>query len=215
MDNNFSGKEQMDKFKEELDSILNIYVNAKLFFQDAEYLYNPDTEEEKKLANDNFFIRRTRIAAWRSTILELCKLFNESKNEHFNLLTFLNTFLLDYDKVDWKHNIPKDKIDSFVKKLNTHRIKSIRNNLKTLRDTGVAHTDKKNEKENEKIIVTFKELKELLNLTEIIIQELKHGYLDTHVDFLMPEGEKAGGVLKMIDKYWKIRQQELDDKYGI
>jgi len=66
--------ETLDDLKIELESILNIYVNAKIFFQDAEYLHNPDTEKEKKTADRSFFIRRARIAAWRSAIIELCKL---------------------------------------------------------------------------------------------------------------------------------------------
>ncbi len=54
--------ETTKELRSELKSILNIYINAKLFFQDAEYLYSPDTVEEKVVANNNSFIRRTRIS---------------------------------------------------------------------------------------------------------------------------------------------------------
>lgn len=101
----------LDDLKIELESILNIYINAKIFFQDTEYFYQPDTEKEKKTADRNFFIRRTRIAAWRSTILEFCKLYQESKNENYNLIKFLNSLILDYESRGWKFESSRVRIN--------------------------------------------------------------------------------------------------------
>jgi len=201
--------ETLDDLKIELESILNIYVNAKIFFQDAEYLHNPDTEKEKKTADRSFFIRRARIAAWRSAIIELCKLYQESRNENYNLIKLLNSLILDYESTEWKRKITKKTIEGFLKEINKPQIQTIRNNIKTMRDTEIAHTDRQKDSENKKIAIAFKEIRVLMELTEKIIQELKSNFFNTHQIFDMPESEKAGGILNIIGKYWELRHEGI------
>lgn len=201
----------VSELKIKLKSILDIYSNAKLFFQDTEYLFSPDTLEEKKIADNNFFIRRTRISAWRSTVLELCKLYHESNNENYNLIAFLEDLLSNYDNLEWKQKINRNKICEFIKEIKTPQIKSIRDDLKTLRDEEIAHTDEKNNLENKKAKVTFDEIGDILDLTERIIQESMNIYIEISQSFKIRGSEKAGGILNILNNDKKKRIKELLD----
>lgn len=201
--------ETVDDLRKELKTILNIYLNAKVFFLDTEYLYNPNTDEERDVINRNLFLRRTRISAWRSSVLELCKLFQENKNEHYNLIGFLEKLKINHSDSEWKKKMPLDKIINFLENINNPKLSSIRKKLKILRDEEIAHTDRN----SKQIVITFSDIKILLRLSEKIIIELKKYYLDTTLELELPESEKAGDILNIIYQYEKSRSEKIKEAF--
>jgi hypothetical protein len=48
------------ELKEEIDKMISIWYSAKIYFNDHIYLLNPDTTEEKVVAQNDLFIKRAR-----------------------------------------------------------------------------------------------------------------------------------------------------------
>ena len=83
----------MDKkveIKNDIWNIWQILITAKDSFQYSFYLHKPDTEEEQDYLNhspDFIFIRHI---LWRMCIIELSKLFSNSKDrDRFNIFHFI------------------------------------------------------------------------------------------------------------------------------
>lgn len=195
--------------EERIEAINNIYFSAKVSFSDSEYLYIPDNEEEKKVANENFFIQRIRISCWRNVVLELCKLFSDSDNEHFNLFKFLRCLKSEYKKISREKDISDEKIDSWITELNHYKVVTIVKKLKTIRDKQIAHTDIDSTSEINKVQVTFKETHEIFEVTERILGEVVSNYLDVYQEFVVSGTEKAGHILRIIHEHHKWYREKL------
>jgi hypothetical protein len=193
---------------ERIEAIKNIYFSAKIPFIDSEYLYLPETEEEKKVANNNLFIHRIRISCWRNSVLEICKLFLDSDNEHFNLFKFIRSLKSEYKSISQEKNVSDAKIDSWISELNRGRVVEIVTRLKILRDKHIAHTDMNSKTEFGDVRVTFKETRELLNVTEKVLFEIISLYLHAHQIFDVAGTEKAGRILQIIHEHneWFIER---------
>lgn len=186
------------ELKERITVIKQIYFNAKAFFTDAEYLYYPDTENERKVANETSFIRRVRIACWRSVVLELCKLYIDKDNEHYNLLRLFRNLKTKYDHLSKQNNVSEDDIEKWTLMISRYKVVDTVQRLKALRDKQIAHTDRNTKSENNHVTVTFKEIKEIFSITESVLFEIISLYFDTHQIFELPDCEKAGNILNII-----------------
>jgi len=198
----------IEELNNKLETILLLYINAKVFYLDAYYLYNAETVEEKKVAHFNEFIYRSRIAIWRSAILDLSKLFIKSKNEHFNLIDFLKSLISDYEDNEWKHKFPKPDLNKWLGKIEEPEILKIRENLKTNRDKRIAHNDKG----DEEIRMTFKELRPLLDIAEKLIHDLYSKFFDTEQEFEVKGSDKADNILRIIIEWNEYRKKDNLEK---
>jgi hypothetical protein len=199
-----------DFFKNELEIILHIHFDAKYYFKDNEYLDNPDTVAEKA-ALRIFFVRRLKIAFWRLGIIEISKLFQKSRNQHYNLIDYLKDLHDNYDNYPWMKNFPKAKLNEWLERLNSERILTTLRKIDIQRNQYFAHTDKNPIAELKDSIIEFQEINELIDFTEEIIFELKEKCLDVHLDMEIVGMEKAGHILEMVSWYYEKKKQNALD----
>lgn len=206
-------KPKTKKFLEtELENILLIHFDAKYYFEDVEYLSNPDTNEER-IASNNVFVRRIRKAFWRLGIIEIAKLFQKSKNQHYNLLNYLEELINNYENYTWIQNLPKKNLQDWQTKLNSKRIKNIRNNISIQRNKYFAHTNRNPSRKFENVLLEFIEITELLKLTELIIFEIKINCLSVHPDFEVTGMEKAGNILNAYVALREKKENEMKQEW--
>jgi hypothetical protein len=201
-----------DYFERELENILFIHFDAKCYFKDVKYLNYPETTEEKVAAAENFIIRRIRIAFWRLGIIEIAKLFLKSKNQHYNLIQYIEELISNYDEYSWIQNLPKNKLIDWLELLNSNKIKSIRHRISIQRNKYFAHTDKNPQIKLDSVKINFDEIDTLINLTESIIFELKVHCLSTHADFEITGLERAGNILTRLAALKEKREAEVKRK---
>ncbi len=187
-------------FKDNLEIITFIHFDAKYYFKDVEYLNNPETSQEA-LSTGYPIIRKIRIAFWRLGIIEIAKLFQESNNQHYNLIQFLKNLNKNYEEYDWIKELPESQISQWLEKFNSNELLSIRNRISIQRDNYFAHSDKNPKIELKDSKITFEEINHTINFTEDIMTKLNNSCLQIHVDFNIDGVEKVGNLLKMISYY--------------
>ncbi len=202
-------------FETELENILFIHFNAKYYFEDVRILNNPDTISQKIIAHDHYVIKRIRIAFWRLGIIEIAKLFQKSRNQHYNLITYIEELREKYKDYTWIKELPKRKLFNWLRKLNSVHIKTIRTKVSIQRDKYFAHTDKNPDIKLDNVQISFDEIQELLNLTESIIFDLKVHCLSTHSDFEVAGMEKTSilldGLIALKEKKEAEFKKEWDE----
>lgn len=202
-------------FESELERILNIHFDAKYYFKDVQYLNNPETTEERIAAADNFIIRRIRAAFWRIGIVEIAKLFQKSRNQHYNLIDYTCDLNQNYIQYPWLVDLPQAKLNEWVTSLNSERIKSIRDRICIQRDNYFAHTDKNPSVEFSDTQISFEEINSLIDLTESIMFNIKYYCFNTHSDFEVTGLERAGDILlafaSLKEKRERTIKQEWDE----
>lgn len=140
-----------DEIKQEIWGIWEILILARECFEYSNYLYNPDTKEEKEYltySEDFDFIRHI---LWRMTIIELSKLFSGSrKRDRFEIKTFIA-------KLKKSGQFSEAGIsEATINKWETELLDSNKTvkNILTLRDKIYAHSDLKKDDYNT-IQITF------------------------------------------------------------
>lgn len=182
-------------FETELENILNIHFDAKYYLEDVKYLNNPESNEEKIAAVEYFIIKRIRIAFWRLGIIEIAKLFQKSRSQHYNLINFLEELILNYDQYAWIHDLPKNMLEEWIGILNSEKLLSLRERIRVQRNNYFAHTDKNPKIKLSNVQIEFEEINTLISLTESIIFQLKVYCFSTHSDFEITGLERAGNIL--------------------
>lgn len=196
-------------FEIELQNILLIHFNAKYYFVDVKYLNNPETTKEMIAAGEYPYIKRIRIAFWRLGIIEIAKLFQKSKNQHYNLIDYLESLISGYDQYTWLHGTNKDRLINWLSTLESEKIKKLRGNIDIQRNQYFAHTDKSPSIKLENSQMSFENIEELIMLTENIIFELKAKVLRVHADMEIPCLERAGNILEAYVAFKEKREAEM------
>lgn len=173
----------MDIKKQELkDNILRIWeilTISKECFGYAFYFHKPETEDESEYlhkSKDFIFIRHV---LWRMTIIELSKLFSNSKNrDKYNLFHFINK--LKRNQYFGDIGILNEKILHWEIILTDNQ--NLVDDILVLRDKVYAHTDPKN-KHLKLLDISFQEIEILIKLSEEIIIEIYSVAFDADVRF--------------------------------
>jgi len=202
-------------FEFELERIMNIHFDAKYYFKDVQYLNNPETTEERIAAEDNFIIRRLRVAFWRIGIIEIAKLFQRSKNQHYNLIDYILNLNENYLQYPWLADLPQAKLNEWLVSLNSGSIISIRDRVCVQRDNYFAHTDKSPSVELTEAQISFEEINSLIDFTESIMFDIKTYCFNTYSDFEVTGLERAGEILlafsSLKEKRERIHKQKIDE----
>jgi len=202
-------------FESELERIMIIHFDAKYYLKDVQYLDNPETEEERIAAEDNFIIRRLRVAFWRIGIIEIAKLFQKSKNQHYNLIDYIGDLNENYLKYTWLADLPQAKLNEWLISLNSGRIKSISERVCIQRNKYFAHTDKSPSMDLSKTQISFEEINSLIDFTESIMYDIKNYCFNEHSDFDVAGMERAGEILlafaSLEEKRKSIIKQRVDE----
>lgn len=202
-------------FELELEKITLIHFDAKYYFRDFQYILKPDTTEEL-IASDNEFIQRLLRSFWRLGIIEISKLFQESKNQHYNLISYLKELIENYSEYEWIKKLPREKLEEFLVLINSSETTKTLKKIKIQRDNFFAHLDRNPKSELKENQILLEEIFKLLNITEEMISELTNKCLDADWDFEISGTEKAGRLLEAFVALKEKRERKSKedwDKY--
>ncbi|GBF19535.1 MULTISPECIES: AbiU2 domain-containing protein [Arenibacter] len=198
--------------KEEIKDIIweiwKISINAKRFLKYSFYLHKPDTKEEfeyLRMSRDFQFIAH---ALWRNAVIELSKLFNDSKNrDKFNIFHFIKK--LDKNGYFRSFEISQTKIDSWYKQIEESR--ETIDLITGLRDKVYAHTDGLIDK-NGLDTPTFEQTEKLIDIVESVIKEIYSSIFDAHAMMDSPSLELSPSkIIKILAAEKKARISAIED----
>lgn len=157
-----------EDIKNSIWEIWKISLNAKHFLKYSFYLHKPDTAEELDYLKNSRDFKFIAHSLWRNAVIELSKLFNDSKEvDKFNIFHFIKkleknghfrSFKIDQLKIDdWYNQIDQNRetIDLIVK----------------LRKKVYAHTDSPEAKIGLDT-PTFEQTLKLIDIIENVIKEI-------------------------------------------
>jgi len=193
-------------YKAEIESIINIWGKASLFYKDSLYLSNPKSDKESELIFSNRILNEIRYLLWVSTVLELCKLFDDNDKQCFNLHKFIRKIKQDKNKLIFKDKLTSEILQIWETKLICKHTFDTIKKLKDLRDKYYAHSDRRPELSPEELTPDIKSIEELLKIGQEIIYDFQGNVFEIDQDFETPI--LAG---KILDDLTKLN--EYRDKY--
>jgi hypothetical protein len=125
------------QLKQDIDIRWKITIFAKEAYKFSNYFVNPDTDCERNYILSNLHLNFIRLALWRLTVIELCKLFSDSDSQKYNLKKLLRK-IANNDKYK-ELNFDNDTLKQYHKNLN--EFDDSIDEIKRLRDKFYAHTD--------------------------------------------------------------------------
>ncbi len=88
--------ERKDEIKKEIWPIVEIVLFAQESFKLVEYLgTKSDSLHENFIKSRSDYFTHAKVVHWRSTVIELAKLFSGKKNDRYNLKRLLNALKSD------------------------------------------------------------------------------------------------------------------------
>jgi hypothetical protein len=165
-----------DEFRKEIERIWKILTLANECFHYSFYFYKPQTEKELKFIEDSCHIKFFRLILWRTTIIELAKLFHESKKSHrFNINHFIDKLKKEGQYGDMEVSLIS--IENWKAKIKANQ--DTIDTIQFYRDKVYAHDDPVDiEKVTEKKM-SFKEIEKLTKIVKSIIKEIYITVLNT------------------------------------
>lgn len=177
-------KQELDK---ELTQVWLILVAAKESYNYCYYMHKPKSGSELKYINESKDFKYIRHLLWRVTIIELAKIFRESKDtDRFNIFHLINKLKPTGHFKSLK--FPSQKLIDYETSLKEDNLIS---QIINLRDKIYAHTDSNTDKLNTNLI-TFSALENLIQKTERIIKEIFEMALDASILFDSPVFDRNG-----------------------
>ena len=170
----------MKKLKElenDLSKIWDILLMAKESFMYSKYLYYPNSKIEQDYltnARDFHFIR---FVLWRSSIIELSKLFGDKSVDKFNFNKFLNKLKTD----GYFGDLYEDKVQITKWETDILAESAVIKKIVTLRDKLYSHTDS-NFVPDSTYDLLFVDIEKLIKISEEIIVGIFDQVFDTLAD---------------------------------
>ena len=194
------------ELKVEIEKMISLWYSAETYFKDNMYLLKPDTTEEKVVAENDLFIKRTRYALGVMSVLQINKLFG-GDNDDFSLKKFLNKLLNNHRNSEWKSKVSIDLIKEWQKELNEQTITDCIKKVNGLRDQYYAHSDR-NPEPFENLIVKSEEMKKLLKFCKDILLKISVDVFNQYYWTMISDTEKASGILKRLSVYIIKREKQ-------
>ena len=168
-----------------INESINILQKARDFFVRCKSFFNSSLSvEEKSLITNLPIIKDAIHAFWVITVLELCKLSDDSPSQKHNIPKLLrdinnNWHTLNLDKILTLKEF--EEVESKIKStITSERILSI----KRLRDKYYAHTDIDNPNPEVELIPNFSKIDALIKDLEVVLIDLKNKILKTTYVFV-------------------------------
>ena len=120
--------------RKKLENAYLILHRTLIAYQRAKFLNITDSPEERQAAQSNSFIRHSRYALWYLAVVEACKLFQDTRNQKYNLHKLLNILEANRGKAYLAGKITVMDVDRWRAHLNSPR------NLKTISQLGPGRT---------------------------------------------------------------------------
>lgn len=157
-----------EDIKNEIWRIWEILILAKESFHYSFYLHKPETKKELNYINKSRDLDFIRHILWRTTVIELSKLFSESdKRDRFNINHFIRKIKKGGHFGDM--GVSDDIINKWEQEILSK--KATIDILLKFRDKVYAHTDPDKDRHS-KHDITFQQTELLIDFVESIIREI-------------------------------------------
>lgn len=197
-----------EEIKGNIWEIWKISINAKRFLKYSFYLHKPDTEEELEYLRTSRDFQFIAHALWRNAVIELSKLFNDSKNrDKFNIFHFIKK--LEKNGHFRGFEIAQTKIDNWYKQIEESR--ETIDLITELRDKVYAHTDGSIEIKGLDA-PTFEQTEKLIDIIESVIKEIYSSVFDSHAMVDSPNLKLSPSkIIKVLAAERKTRISAIED----
>lgn len=188
--------------KENISIVWDTLVKSKVNYDIVKYLNSPTTKEEFEIIKRSIFFTTTAYSLWKLCIIDLHKLFSNSRNDKISIKKLIENIETRDAK---EHKITKETISKWNIEI-TKNETSI-NTIKYLRDKLYAHSDLNVDKDKE---LYFNEVLQLLKVAETILMDINRISFDTHL-ICFPEPDYHNGkceVNALINEQ-SMREQEI------
>lgn len=174
-----------EEIRNNIFEIWKISTNAKRYLAYTSYLHMPDTKEELEYLRKSRDFQFIAHSLWRNAVIELSKLFNDSKKrDKFNIFHFIKKleknghfriFKIDQAKIDFWYNSIEENRNTIIL-------------INKLRDKVYAHTDGPVNKIGLET-PTFKQTEKLIDIIENVIKEIYFNIFESEVVIESPNLE--------------------------
>lgn len=207
-----------DLVEQWLNDIQRIIIDINITVDNLNRLTAPESDFEKQILKHGFFAQYHK-QSWFTSILQLSKLYTDSKNQKRNLFKFFNilenfkydTLLLDELENNKKSNgqnlyFSKDDVLDSTEELREKiaEKKVIIEFVFFLRDKIYAHSDIDPDLPS----VSVKDLTELRDLSILIYNTISVGFLDTSFPFSIDADWRVDYPIKML----AMQREKLEEK---
>ena len=187
-----------EQILEKLDGILPLIAEIDFNINTLEKFHNKLSYNELKMFENYDLLSILRHYFWKSSILDLCKLFVEDEKYSFNCL--LNILENNFKNVIFKSHLSKEEIKEFRESLkkSSNQI----DHIKEVRDINIAHKDNKNPSDP----IMLSELSYLITLAKEIFSKIFGTINDSTIIWQLTDDNRALLLIKDIAKYNTIKE---------
>ena len=195
----------------DLNRISEILQYSKKLTFDSYSMLVAKTNAKHNVIWGDKFLKRTRDSLWLLAMIELAKLFGQSKqNDHFSIPIFISELRKFHLTSKWKHLITSAELKQCSIQFKNAEIRTRIDKLKELRNQHLAHTDKNPDNNIYNVKFYFEDSMYLIEQAEEIITYLSSKLLPSPIEFQEYKGEDVDSFL---DKH--ITYAELAGKYNM
>ena len=113
----------INELEKRIDGCINILNKVRTFLSHCKSFLSADlTQEEKELINRIQIVKDTIHANWVITILELCKLIDDSPSHKYNLFKLCRCIRNDWHSINLSDRISLTDFGEIERKLNSSAI---------------------------------------------------------------------------------------------
>jgi hypothetical protein len=198
--------------KDDLKEITDLFTTAQSTFSMLEYLYMTIHGVEGYIITNNAFLRTSIFSNWRVTVLELSKLFPDTKNDnnnHFSIRLFIDKLKTTSDDFTPAEIASLENGDNNLRNEKTRAGENIVTSIRSQRDTKIAHTDKGRFKTPDGL--TMENLFTMLHGCDGIVSFLNkkiNGGDFSRINITEP----VGNLKAMVEQLAEIKRKELYQK---
>ena len=201
-----------------LKSDLNKYISKiwLLYTNSYEY-YNcliQTKNHQKSEFEDSRFKSFIIYSSWYILIIELSKVYHDSKSQHYNIYGLINRLINEHKNLEFKSFLTLADLNKYKSDFNSPEIIGIRSKLITLRDKFYAHTDKLDENFITTINIKLGEIELLLKILRGFIFDIKSKVFNTHTSFEDDIFVNIDSVFQRVEDYREKFHSDIIKKFN-
>jgi hypothetical protein len=182
-----------NEIEQHLKTVSEILNHAKHLASDSYNLLVTDSVTFSVIEH-NKFLRRLRDVHYAMAVIELSKLYSNSKNDHYCLRKLLTELKKNHLKAEWHNRISISEIEILESSYKGEVFERKINDLIALRSNYYAHTSKLPPKR--RLQAYYSDLMDLIITGEGIVNELSTKILNKPLKFPKYEGDNVKAFFK-------------------
>lgn len=209
-------KEATEKTKEEFKEIVArmwfIYTDAYNSYHIFLRLYKPKNEIEKQIIEHSPFFRNLRRNYLRLAILDIAKLLSESSNQYYSVKKWLKWLRNNYKSISWLENLGNHSLIDLYEKTDEVLNSQEMENVKTLRNQYIAHTDSDPDKTLNELNIKEEDFEAIFNHIEETLSTLNKELHDTDMPVLTKAPTSSlTTILHKLSEYKKLQSNAINN----